>query len=204
VTASKKPEPGGSAPATAGTKKARAKAPASIPSASFWSSPEDRERWARYNGLREFARRIFRDRNAAGMPLKWRTSCKSLARPHLRRSIALARAARTALIDGNIQHYERQRDAALLSFRLAETAFSYPFKQAIAKSIKGGEQGGRPRNAHAEEWARLVAEKQTRFSAYSRTDAIKSVASDWRDGSNESRDWTTIRDAINALRKKAK
>jgi hypothetical protein len=74
---------------------------------------------ARMQGLRNLARKVFLDRNVQGMLLKDRPALKDKVRPLLRKVIRHVRRSRTALLDGDIRGYERERDAARDCFKSA-------------------------------------------------------------------------------------
>jgi hypothetical protein len=170
------------------------------------STPEEIERWGWYNGrLRGIARRIFLDRNAEGFKKggdrhgvaeKMRQRIRNDTRPLLRISISHARRARDALANGDIALYERMSGVAESKILQAQIAVRQPFMEGAHDAIAGGAKGGRPPqhtdgelDALVERWAKLVALKQERNPAMSKTAAQQSVAND------ESIPWTRIRDA---------
>lgn len=144
--------------------------PAGNPSAGFDSSPEQIIIWSKWNALRIIARRVFLDRNALGMPFKVRAEIRSNARPHLRKAVAFARAARNALRGGDAHRHELMHALASAQVAIAGNFFREPFMHQRARvSGPGGTNSTNasgPRTSEArdeilEEFNRLLADGHT-------------------------------------------
>lgn len=85
---------------------------------------------ARLRGIRNLARHVYVDRNAAGMPPTHRASIKTATREHYRAVIRHARAARVALLAGDIQRYELMLERARSELFFVAQLFRQPFLAA--------------------------------------------------------------------------
>jgi hypothetical protein len=91
---------------------------------------------ARLRGLRTFARRVFIDRNAAGMPPAYRDRIKAATRPHHRQAIVLLRASRTALLAGNVAQWELLATKACAKLEHVQVLFREPTREEKAKVLQ--------------------------------------------------------------------
>ena len=99
------------------------------------TTPDQQTERARLRGLRNFARRIFIDRNAAGMPPAYRTTIKAMTRPHHREAIGLLRDARTALLAGNADRWELLVIKACAKLEHVQVLFRQPVLAAKGRAV---------------------------------------------------------------------
>lgn len=117
----------------------------------------------RLEKLRNLARRVFVDRNAAGMTPAHRPVIKALARPHMRIAIGLIRKARRAALAGDDQEFDLLDAKICAKLNQVQVQFSQPAREQLAKSIgtlakaRGNE---RPKDPIRERLMQLMAGKR--------------------------------------------
>ena len=104
---------------------------------------------ARLRGLRNFARRVFVDRNASGMPPAYRGEIRATTRRHHREAVELICAARTALLRGDLTQWELLAGRAAAKLEHVQVLFRQPLMASRPHSRPSSrERGTRARALH--------------------------------------------------------
>jgi len=75
-------------------------------------------------------------------------------RPYLQQAVRHAKAARRALVRGDLHEYELERERAFRRLAEAQVEFRQPYMEQASKAHSSGARGGRPRNeVRNAEWA---------------------------------------------------
>ncbi len=185
-------------------KKAAATASVIVPFSDSDSAEQSALR-AHFRGLRNLAHAAFANRNASGMRvnLALRKRAKALARPSFLDAVRCAQQARTALLAGDIQGFERARDDGRLAYATAQGNLRHAFMEHVSKQIAAGKTGGRPSDdERAVKWFGAFGKASAKLTPQ---EIYEDIAATWNAKKGRSPvKWTTVRKEIGKHRKRLK
>lgn len=147
------------------------------------------------------AKRIYVDRNAQGMPQKYRALIREQARPWFREAAAFARDARAAILRGDRPRFELDKSYAHQCLERVQAIFRQPFMDRYRKAAEGGKRGGRPPSEHDGDWLKMFNARKALNPDQSQSAICKWISARWKGPEGETRTWRAIEEGIKRARK---